>query len=130
MSAAVERPREDEAAPQRDPVFEVLDAAPRPASAAPTLAFTLRASVPEPHEVYTIALTADVQLEPARRAYDDATKARLVDLFGSPERWPATTMNLALARLAALVPSFRGATTFELLLPCTYDLEVAAAKYL
>ena len=39
-------------------------------------------------------------------------------------------MNLALARLEALVPSFRGSTTFELLLPCTYDLEVAATKYL
>jgi hypothetical protein len=27
------------------------------------------------------------------------------------------------------VPGFRGATTFGLEVPCTYDLEVAAAKY-
>ena len=29
-----------------------------------------------------------------------------------------------------LVPSFTGATEFELPVPCTYDLEVAATKYL
>jgi hypothetical protein len=34
-----------------------------------------------------------------------------------------------LARVSAAVPGFGGETVFGLELPCTYDLEVAAAKY-
>ena len=30
-------------------------------------------------------------IDPARRAYDDATRERLVELFGAPERWASTT---------------------------------------
>ena len=98
-------------------------------AAAPTLRFTLNASEPSGREVYTIALTAQVNIEPARRAYDAETRERLVELFGEPERWGATTRSLPWARADVLVPSFTGATAFVLDVPCTYDLELAAAKY-
>jgi hypothetical protein len=32
--------------------------------------------------------------------------------------------------VSTLVPSFTGETTFTMPVPCTYDLELAAAKYL
>ena len=55
--------------------------------------------------------------------------ARLVELFGPPERWAATTQVFRWAGVSALVPPFTGATSFALDVPCTYDLEVAASKY-
>ena len=48
---------------------------------------------------------------------------------GAPERWGATTHPFQWARVEALVPSFAGSTAFTLEVPCTYDLEVASAKY-
>jgi hypothetical protein len=109
--------------------FAVLAAEPIEHAAVPGLRFQLHATEPSGREVYTIALSAQVQIDPARRSYDDATRARLVELFGEPERWGATTHALQWARVEALVPSFSGQTLFALEVPCSYDLEVAAAKY-
>ena len=54
---------------------------------------------PTGREVYTIALSTQIQIDPARRTYDDATRARLVELFGAPERWGATTHSFQWARI-------------------------------
>ena len=77
-----------------------------------------------------IALTIQVMIEPARRAYDAATRERLVGLFGPPERWSVTTRSLVWAQLDVVVPAFTGSTTVAVPIACNYDLEVAAAKYL
>jgi hypothetical protein len=129
MSA--QRPSESEglADARPDPRFAVLGARPLANAAAPTLVFELAASDASGREVYAIALTAQVFVEPAKRRYGEETRALLVDLFGAPERWALTTQSFQLWRADVLVPSFRGQTTFELHVPCTYDLEVAAAKY-
>ena len=42
---------------------------------------------PSGREMFTIALTAQINVEPARREHDAETRERLVDLFGEPERW-------------------------------------------
>jgi hypothetical protein len=114
-----------------EPAFEILGAEPVAHAAAPTLRFRLRVADPSGLDVHAIALGVQLQLEPARRRYDDATRARLVDLFGTPERWGATTTRSFLwAQLATVVPAFTGEAAFTVDAPCTYDLEVAAAKYL
>jgi len=112
-----------------DPVFSVLDVRPVAHAAAPTLAFDLHVSDPAGRAVHTIALSAQVQVDPARRTYDAETKSRLMDLFGAPERWGATTHSFQWARVDVLVGGFTGATSFQLTLPCSYDLELAAVKY-
>lgn len=112
-----------------DPAFTVLDVAAVRHAATPTLRFDMHVSDPAGREVYAIALSVQIQIDPAQREYDDATRSRLVELFGAPERWGATTHAFEWARIDVLVPSFTGATSFALQVPCTYDLEVAAAKY-
>jgi len=112
------------------PEFSILGVEPIPHAAAPTLLFTGQVSETSGREVYAIALTSQVMIDPARRSYDDPTRERLVELFGEPERWGATTHSFLWAELSVLVQSFTGTTTFRLPMQCNYDLEIAATKYL
>ena len=114
----------------RDVDFEVLGARPVKYAAAPMLTLDLQVTESAGAPVYMIALTIQLMIEPARRSYDDATRARLVELFGAPERWAVTTRSLVWAKLDVLVPAFTGTTTVTVPIACHYDLELAAAKYL
>ncbi len=128
--AATASPTEPAAPGLPAPRFEILDAEAVRHAAAPTLAFTGHVAETSGREVYTIALTAQIMIEPAKRTYDEATRERLVEMFGAPERWAATTHPFLWAQIGVLVPAFTGATAFRLPVPCTYDLELAAAKYI
>ena len=99
-------------------------------AAAPTLRFSGHVTESEGREVFTIALSIQIMIEPAKRTYDDATRGRLLELFGPPERWAATTQTFLWAETSMLVPAFTGATAFQVPLACTYDHEVSSAKYL
>ena len=112
-----------------DPDFEILRATPVEHAAAPTLSFTVRASDDSERRVFTIAATAVISIEPSKRRYDAETRERLFELFGEPQRWASTTTNFRWAQAEALVGPFTGSTEFELVVPCTYDLELAATKY-
>ena len=112
-----------------EPAFEITGAAHVAFAAAPTMLFSARVSDGSGLEIQSIALTAQVMIDPARRGYDAETKARLTELFGPPASWAPSTSGLAWARVTAAIPSFRGAAMFGLEVPCTYDLEVASAKY-
>lgn len=101
-----------------------------PYAAAPTLRFELSLTEPRDREVHVGVLSVQVHIDPAKRSYDEPTRERLIDLFGAPERWAATTQSFQWARVDAMVPGFRGSTRLDLEIPCTYDLEVAASKYL
>ena len=110
------------------PEFEVLGVEPVAHAAAPTLRFALRVTEPE-RPLHAIALSAQINIDPARRTYDAETRERLVELFGPAERWAATTRSFLWTQVGALVPGFTGSTEFALTVPCTYDLEISAAKY-
>ena len=99
-------------------------------AAVPALDFDVHVSEPSGRQVYAIALSAQVMIEPARRAYDAETRAKLVELFGAPERWATTTRSLVWHQADALVPAFTGATTFRIAVPAGFDMEVASSKYL
>ncbi len=114
----------------RDVDFEVVGARPIKYAAAPMLALDLHLTESAGAPVYMIALTIQLMIEPARRRYDEATRQRLVELFGPPERWAVTTRSLVWAKLDVLVPAFTGAITVTVPIACHYDLELAAAKYL
>ena len=55
---------------------------------------------------------------------------RLSELFGPPAGWGSGLHTLLWARTTLVVPPFTGSTVLQLPLPCTYDTEVAASKYL
>jgi hypothetical protein len=110
--------------------FAVLGARPVRYAAAPMLTLDLEISETGGREVYMVALSIQLMIEPARRSYDAATRERLVELFGAPERWAVTTRSLVWSKLDVLVPAFTGTTTVAVPITCHYDLELAAAKYL
>ena len=114
---------------ETEPKLSVLEVGIVAHAAAPTLRFDLHLTEPLGRQVHIGALSVQIMIDPARRIYDDDTRALLVDLFGAPERWGATTHSFQWARIDSLVPAFTGATSFALEVPCTYDLEVAASKY-
>lgn len=121
-------PLSSDAMPPR-PSFEVVGAEAVPFTAGPTLAFSLRVRDHAARPIYTIALTCQLNLEPAQRGYDEATRDRLLELFGPPERWTQTTRSLLWVKRDVLVPSFRGETSFELQVACGNDLQLAAERY-
>jgi hypothetical protein len=110
--------------------FAALGARPVKYAAAPMLALDLQISETAGREVYMVALTVQLMIDPARRRYDEATRERLVELFGPPERWAVTTRSLVWSKLDVLVPAFTGSTTVTIPVACHFDLELAAAKYL
>ncbi len=113
-----------------EPEFAVLGVRAVPYAAAPMLSLDLQVTENTGREVYMIALGIQLMLEPARRGYDDATRAKLYELFGAPERWGTTTRSLVWARLDAVIPAFTATTTVAVTVPVSFDLELAAAKYL
>lgn len=119
-----------EAAPIPQLDFAIEDAGPLERAAAPTLRFGLRISAAGREPIRSIVLDVQVQIASRRRPYDDATEQRLYELFGEPERWGSTLRTLPWTRATLAVPPFTGATTVDLAVPCTYDFEVAASRYL
>jgi Family of unknown function (DUF6084) len=107
--------------------FAVESAAPVEYAAAPTLALTLAVESDLP--VRSLSLNVQIRIAPTRRAYDLAEQERLVELFGTPDRWSDTLRSFLWTNATVVVPSFDGSGRATLTVPCTYDLEVAAAKY-
>jgi len=113
-----------------DLAFTVLDIGPEPYAAAPNLLARLRITESTGQPVHTIALRCQVQIDPRRRAYSGQEKTDLADLFGAPSRWGETLRPVQWMQTSTMVPGFTGAVEANLPLPCTYDFDVAAAKYL
>jgi hypothetical protein len=80
-------------------------------------------------EVKNIALRAQIMIEAARRHYEPAERAALRDLFGEPDRWSQTLRSLLWTQASVTVASFEDSTSVDLLVPCTFDFNVAATKF-
>ena len=107
--------------------FAVEGAARLEHTAAPTLSFALRIESSGP--VRSLLLDTQIQIAARRRAYDDAAKERLFELFGPVEQWGSSLRTLLWTRLTSVVPAFGGGTVAQLHVPCSYDLEVAGSRY-
>lgn len=110
--------------------FAVVEAAADREAAAPTISLRLRIETAGETPVQAIALRTQIRIEPLQRRYDDSEAEALRDLFGDRSRWGATLKPLQLAFVSHVVPGFTGAAETTLSLPCSYDFDVAAHKYL
>ncbi len=109
--------------------FTVGDIVPEPYAVAPNLLARLRIEESTGAVVHAVALRCQVRVEPSRRRYDDLEEQGLLDLFGARDRWADTMRSFVWLHTNAMVPGFTGGTGVDLVLPCTYDVEVAGAKY-
>lgn len=111
------------------PEFAVLGSESVAHAAVPTLRFELSIDAGA-HEVRSVLLDAQVQIAARQRNYNGSEEDRLLELFGSTDRWASTLRTLSWARSTLVVPPFTGATVVSLPVACTYDLEVTASRYL
>jgi hypothetical protein len=110
--------------------FAVVDIRPEPYAAAPQLTARLRITEASGAAIHAIALRCQVRILPQRRGYADDEEQGLLDLFGERGRWPSTLKSFLWMQCSTMVQGFTGGTDVDLPLPCTFDFDVAAAKYL
>ena len=110
--------------------FAVQDAGVHDGTAVPALRLAVRIERAGGGPVRSIALQAQVRIAAPRRGYDRAAQERLVEVFGPPEQWGRTLRSLLWTQTTVMVGPFQDTTVVGVLLPCTYDFDVAAAKYL
>ena len=110
--------------------FKVEEAASVPFAAVPTLAFKLRiVNANAGESIHTVALRCQIQIEATRRRYSEEEQRGMLDLFGEPERWSRTLRSLLWTHVSVVVPAFEDNTLTDLLIPCTFDFNIAATKY-
>jgi hypothetical protein len=110
--------------------FTVVDVVPEPYAAAPNLLARVRIEETSGERVHALALRAQIRIEPQRRRYDDTEERALLDLFGDRTRFAQTLKPFPWLHTSTVAQGFTGSTDVDLVLPCTYDFEVAGAKYL
>lgn len=110
--------------------FEVVGAEAPTFAAVPTLIFRLRIANADAQErIHSVTLHTQVQIAVTRRRYTPEAQAKLLEVFGEPERWRETLRPLLWTHVNTVVPQFSGSTEVDMLIACTYDFEVVATKY-
>jgi Family of unknown function (DUF6084) len=113
-----------------DLTFEIAGAEAIRDVATPTLAFHLRATnrmADEP--IHAVLLRCQIQIEAPRRRYNLREQEQLRDLFGESSRWGQTLRPLLWVNTCVNLPAFTGSIVHPLPVPCTFDLNIATAKY-
>ena len=128
MSPTTERPIPG-AGTAPELAFRIEGAGPLEHAAEPTMRFSLGIESVSRVPIRSIVLDVQIQIAARRRGYDAAAQERLVELFGTPERWGETLRTLLWSRPTVFVPRFEERTLVDVLVPCSYDLEVSASRY-
>jgi hypothetical protein len=100
-----------------------------PYAVAPTLVVRLHITESSGVRVHTGLLRCLLQIDPRGRRYTTAEGDGLVELFDRRERWLDTVRPIFWAQVAVVVPQFEREVDVDVPVPCTYDVEVASAKY-
>lgn len=108
--------------------FHVAGAKAVPFSAAPVIGIDLRVTSDVP--IQSVLLQVQVRIDVRRRAHGKDEMDRLRDLFGGPDTWNRAAQSLLWANVTLVVPTFERETSAELHVPCGWDFELAASKYL
>ncbi len=109
--------------------FACTGSRPEPFAAGPSLQLDLKLTEDSGRRIHSVALRCQIRIEPRGRKYTADESAKLVDLFGEPSRWGETLNPLQFATVGMTVSGFTGEVTVPLVVPLTYDLDIAATKY-
>jgi Family of unknown function (DUF6084) len=110
--------------------FEVVGAEVPPYAAVPMLIFKLHiVNAVEAQPIHSVLLHCQIQINVTRRRYSSEAQAKLLELFGEPQRWGQTLRPLLWTHVSASVAQISESTTVDLAVPFTYDFEVIATKY-
>jgi hypothetical protein len=110
--------------------FEVVGSRAEPHAAVPTIMLRLRVEEPDGFKVHALALRCQIRIEPQRRRYSPEEESRLYELFGETPQWGDSLRPFLWTHVSTTIGKFDGATEFDLPVECTYDFDVAGAKYL
>lgn len=110
--------------------FTIVDVFAEPYAAAPQLTARVRVEESSGLPVHAIALRCQVRIEPQRRGYEDEDAAGMRAMFGERERWAQTLKPFMWMQCNTTVQGFTGLNEVDLPMPCTYDFDVAASRYL
>ena len=124
-------PAQQTAAAEPSPTldFGVTDAGVVEHAAQPMLRFDLRVDAGGA-SIRSLSLNVQIRIVSPARRYDEAERGRLFELFGAERDWGRSLRPLLWSQTSFVVPAFEGAETVELRVPCSYDFDVAAHKYL
>ncbi|MFG3152001.1 DUF6084 family protein [Streptomyces sp. NPDC048219] len=100
-----------------------------PYAAGPTLVFRLRVTASPGTRVHALALRCQIRIEPARRTYADGEALALTDLFGERSRWSSSLHPVQFAQVPVMVQGFTGEVETDVVVPCTYDMDIASSRY-
>jgi Family of unknown function (DUF6084) len=95
----------------------------------PLLHFKVQVTSPPDKIIHALMLHAQIQIESPNRTYNPEEKEKLVELFGTPDRWGQTLRNRLWTHSNTTVGRFSGTATATLPVQCSYDVNVAAPKY-
>ncbi len=110
--------------------FKITGVEPASRGIAPLLHFKLEiTNTPETEAIQSVMLQSQIQIQAPQRSYSPNEKEKLVELFGTPERWGQTLRTKLWALANTTVRGFTGRTETILSVPCTFDLNVTATKY-
>jgi hypothetical protein len=109
--------------------FTIESGAPVEFAAAPQLALRLAiANAAASETIQAVMLHCQVRIDASARRYSGQEQADLRDLFGAPERWATTVRSMLWTHASMIVPAFTDRTVVDLLLPCSYDFNLATTK--
>src|SRR5271155_1950556 len=110
--------------------FEVIGSSPQAHAAVPTLMLRLRVAETSGASIHALGLRCQIRIEPQRRRYSSEEAGRLYELFGETPRWGETLRPFLWTHVSTTIAGFAGSSEIDLAVECTYDFEVAGAKYL
>lgn len=97
--------------------------------AQPTVLLQLQVADADNDDVHSIALRAQVRIDPTRRTYSADEEAALEGVFGVRGRWSETLRPFLWTHATTTIPAFRGATTTTLPIVSAADVDAAADRY-
>lgn len=98
-------------------------------AAVPTLRFSARIDSAGAETISSVALATQLRIAAGRRFYDGREQDRLLELFGPPGGWGRSVRSLLWTHATTQVAAFSGGTVADIMVTCTYDFDVASAKY-